>query len=204
MWLTFAHATASGGHLRIRNLLEARRLHTTIQKQNALLEEMVFARTRELQVALAAVGAGLAVEGVFTFPGHGYVMYGVMYVAMPMPSRIGTTRSASLSPTNEVDAMREARYPCTKKWTIPTVAAPASTDPIRAAITPSRMNGVWMKRFDAPTNRMMPSSRRRLKALRRMVVAINSTAATSISDAIPIAVKLAAFNALKIGSRYLR
>ena len=35
-------------------------------------------------------------------------------------------------------------------------------DPTSAAITPSMMNGVWMKRFDAPTRRMMPSSRRRL------------------------------------------
>ena len=47
--------------LRIRNLLEARHLHTTIQRQNALLEEMVFARTKELEAALArAEAAALA------------------------------------------------------------------------------------------------------------------------------------------------
>ena len=51
--------------LRIRNLLEARRLHTTIQKQNALLEEMVFARTRELQVALARAEAAALAKAEF-------------------------------------------------------------------------------------------------------------------------------------------
>ena len=56
-----------------------------------------------------------------------------------------------------------------------------------AANTPSRMNGVWMNRFDAPTSRMMPSSRRRAKADSRIVVAISSTAATSMSAAMPTA-----------------
>ncbi|MBW3629479.1 MAG: response regulator [Gemmatimonadetes bacterium] len=47
--------------LRIRNLLEARRLHTEIQKQNSMLEEMVRARTVELETALArAEAAALA------------------------------------------------------------------------------------------------------------------------------------------------
>jgi hypothetical protein len=68
------------------------------------------------------------------------------------------------------------------------IAPPASNDPTRAAITPSRMNGVWMNRLDAPTRRMMPSSRRRLNALKRMVVAISSTAAISMSEAMPMAV----------------
>ncbi len=67
-------------------------------------------------------------------------------------------------------------------------APPASSDPISPANTPSRMNGVWMKRFDAPTRRMMPSSRRRENADSRMVVAISSTAATSMIAAIAIAV----------------
>lgn len=47
--------------LRIRNLLEARRLHTEIQTQNSMLEEKVRARTRELETALArAEAAALA------------------------------------------------------------------------------------------------------------------------------------------------
>ena len=45
-----------------------------------------------------------------------------------------------------------------------------------------------MKRFDAPTSRMIPISRRREKAESRMVVAISSTAATSMIAAMPIAV----------------
>ena len=56
------------------------------------------------------------------------------------------------------------------------------------AKTPSRMNGVSMKRFDAPTSRMMPSSRRRENADSRMVVAMSSAAATSMIAATAIAV----------------
>jgi hypothetical protein len=63
------------------------------------------------------------------------------------------------------------------------------------------MNGVWMKRLDAPTRRMMPSSRRREKALSRIVVAMSSTAAMSMSTATPIAVKLAELRMLKMPSR---
>ena len=51
--------------LRIRNLLEARRLHTTIQKQNALLEEMVRARTSELEAALARAEAAVLAKAEF-------------------------------------------------------------------------------------------------------------------------------------------
>ncbi len=69
-----------------------------------------------------------------------------------------------------------------------TIAPPASSEPMRAANTPSSTNGVWMNRFDAPTSRMMPSSRRREKAERRIVVAISSAAATSMSAAIAMAV----------------
>jgi signal transduction histidine kinase len=43
--------------LRIRNLLEARRLHQAVQEQNAHLEETVRERTRELEVALARAEA---------------------------------------------------------------------------------------------------------------------------------------------------
>ena len=68
------------------------------------------------------------------------------------------------------------------------IAPPASNAPTSAESTPSRMNGVSMNRFDAPTSRMMPSSRRRENALSRMVVAIRSTAATSMSPATPTAV----------------
>ena len=51
--------------LRIRNLLEARRLHTTIQKQNSLLEAMVYARTRELEAALARAEAAALAKAEF-------------------------------------------------------------------------------------------------------------------------------------------
>ena len=43
-----------------------------------------------------------------------------------------------------------------------------------AAIAPSSMNGSWMNRFDAPTRRMIPVSRRRLIADSRMVVVMSS------------------------------
>jgi signal transduction histidine kinase len=51
--------------LRIRNLLEARQLHTTIQKQNALMEEMVLARTKELAAALARAEAAALAKADF-------------------------------------------------------------------------------------------------------------------------------------------
>ncbi|MNC68793.1 hypothetical protein D3C75_1194280 [compost metagenome] len=60
-----------------------------------------------------------------------------------------------------------------------------STAPMVAAIAPSSMNGSWMNRFDAPTIRMIPVSRRRLIADSRMVVVMSSTAASSITPARP-------------------
>jgi signal transduction histidine kinase len=51
--------------LRIRNLLEARRLHQAVQDQNARLEEMVRERTRELEVALARAEAAVLAKANF-------------------------------------------------------------------------------------------------------------------------------------------
>ena len=45
-----------------------------------------------------------------------------------------------------------------------------------------------MKRFEAPTSRMIPISRRREKAESLMVVEMSSIAATSIKPAMAIAV----------------
>ena len=71
---------------------------------------------------------------------------------------------------------------------IATTAPAASSDPMSPANTPSSTKGVWMKRFEAPTSLMMPSSRRRENADRRMVVAISRAAATSMIAATAIAV----------------
>ncbi len=90
--------------------------------------------------------------------------------------------------TKLIDGMLACRGPCTNTWTSTQITVAESTAPIRAAITPSMMNGVWMKRLDAPTSRMIPISRRRENAESRIVVAIRSTAATSISAAMPRAV----------------
>ncbi len=43
-------------------------------------------------------------------------------------------------------------------------------------------NGKRMVKFDAPTSRMMPVSRRRLKAVCRIVVEISMTAARTMSE----------------------
>ena len=101
----------------------------------------------------------------------------------------GTTTSASLI-ADEVDRLDAFGQVAAHEEVHDrrSTAPAARTDPISAANTPSRMNGVWMNRFDAPTSRMIPSSRRRENADSRMVVAISSTAATSMSAAMPIAV----------------
>ena len=56
------------------------------------------------------------------------------------------------------------------------------------------MNGSWMNTVDAPTRRMIPVSRLRLRADSRMVVVISRTAASSITRASPPASRVALFS----------
>ena len=73
-----------------------------------------------------------------------------------------------------------------------------------AAITPSRMKGSWITIFEAPTRRMIPVSRRRLKADSRIVVAISRMAQTIITPATLTATSDAVFMAEKSRSRSWR
>ncbi len=66
------------------------------------------------------------------------------------------------------------------------------------------MNGSWITIFDAPTRRMIPVSRRRLKAESRMVVAISRMAQTIITPATLTATRDAAFMTEKSRSRSWR
>ena len=56
-----------------------------------------------------------------------------------------------------------------------------------AATTVSMMNGIWIVKFEAPTSRMMPVSRRRLNAVCRIVVAMSRVAHSTMSTARAIA-----------------
>ena len=81
----------------------------------------------------------------------------------------------------------------------PTARRPPATAPRTTAITPSSMNGSWSMLLDAPTSRMMPVSRRRLKAASRIVVARSRTAATSITAAMQTATSVASSGSRRTG-----
>ena len=81
------------------------------------------------------------------------------------------------------------------------IAPTESKAPIAAAKMPSRINGSWIEKFEAPTRRMMPISRLREKALSLMVVAIKRVALRSITPAMPAAARDPMFKNPKIWSR---
>ena len=66
------------------------------------------------------------------------------------------------------------------------------------------MKGSWMKRFEAPTRRMIPVCRERDMADSLMVVEMSSTAATAMMVASPPVIQEARFITRKSGSRVER
>ena len=80
----------------------------------------------------------------------------------------------------------------------------AISAPMSAAMTPSRMKGSCMNRFEAPTSRMMLVSLERLIADRRIVVEMRRTAASAMIAARPPVIQVARFMTRKRGSRVER
>ena len=103
-----------------------------------------------------------------------------------------------------VKAIEDASHLCTRKCTPAHSVPTAASAPIRAAMTPSSMNGNWMKKLEAPTSRMISVSLDRLIADSRIVVVIKSTAVSPMIAASPAVIHEARFMTRKNGSRVLR